>query len=194
MELIDRKKRRNLQVRTAPPLKPECSLTIHLLVIPIVAEYNDVEAWTPLIASIDAVIDTVGGRPVEPVTKGIFEAVTRAAAEKRSPDAPKLAFVVTSGTCVHGHNDKDLVNDTTPIGAFTPPAPFAEWRVAHDQAVIKSTVVNGIVIRPVLLYGRSGSLMTMLFKSAYEGTVKWWGEPGQRWTSFTRMTHESSSV
>lgn len=72
------------------------------------------------------------------------------------------------------------MNDTTPIGAFTPPAPFAEWRVAHDQAVIKSTVVNGIVIRPVFLYGRSGSLLAMPFQSAYEGTVKWWGKPGQQ--------------
>lgn len=46
--------------------------------------------------------------------------------------------------------------------------------------MIKSTVLNAIVIRPALLYGRSGSLFNFLFKPAYEGTVKWYGGPGQR--------------
>ena len=136
--------------------------------------------WTPLIAFLDAVIDAAGGRPVEPNTTAIFNAVVKAASELRAPDAPKLALVVTSGTAVHGHNSKEVVNDTTPIGAFNPPVAFARWRPAHEQNIVTSNVVNGIVIRPVIVYGYSGSLTGQLFKTAYEGQVKWWGEAGLR--------------
>ena len=46
---------------------------------------------------------------------------------------------------------------------------------------MRSESLNGIVVRPALLYGRSGSLLAPLFKSAYEGNVAWYGRPGGRY-------------
>ncbi|KAF4565285.1 hypothetical protein EYR36_001855 [Pleurotus pulmonarius] len=43
-----------------------------------------------------------------------------------------------------------------------------------------STALNGIVIRLSLLYGRGGSLLAPLFKSAQEGKVAWYLAPGGR--------------
>jgi nucleoside-diphosphate-sugar epimerase len=53
--------------------------------------------------------------------------------------------------------------------------------VDQEQRVITDANLNGIVIRPALLYGRSGSLFTPLFKSASEGKVAWYGTPGGRY-------------
>lgn len=41
--------------------------------------------------------------------------------------------------------------------------------------------MNGIVIRPSLVYGRSGSISAIFFKGASEGKVSWFGTtPGGR--------------
>lgn len=61
------------------------------------------------------------------------------------------------------------------------------WRPAIEQAVISNKVFNGIVIRPGMVYGRSGSLTAMIFeeatKAAQNGheTFAWPATPGKRW-------------
>lgn len=89
----------------------------------------------------------------------------------------KLTYIYSSGTWVHGENRRDTVTDTTPC---TNPAKLVAWRVDQEQRVIKDANLNGIVIRPALLYGRSGSALAQLFKSASEGKVAWYGTPGAR--------------
>ena len=127
--------------------------------------------------SVDVVIDANGGGPQ--FEKDIFQQVLQIA-ETRSAFGPKLTFIATSGTWVYGHNTTEIVSDTTALGVFNPPVELSTWRPEHEQNVVKSAVVNGIVIRPAMVYGRSGSLLNFLFKPAYEGTVKWYGAPGQR--------------
>ena len=51
----------------------------------------------------------------------------------------------------------------------------------QEQRVVTDANLNGIVIRPALLYGRSASLLAPLFKSASEGKVAWYGTPGGRY-------------
>jgi nucleoside-diphosphate-sugar epimerase len=79
---------------------------------------------------------------------------------------------------VHGDNRSELVTDTTPI---TSPAELVAWRPAQEQRVITNTTLNGLVIRPGMLYGRSASILASLFKSASEGHVAWPGTPGGRY-------------
>ena len=55
------------------------------------------------------------------------------------------------------------------------------WQVAHEQVVIASQTLKGIVIRPSLLYGRSGSILSSLFKQAYGGEITWNGTLGGRY-------------
>ena len=46
--------------------------------------------------------------------------------------------------------------------------------------MIMDQILNGIVVRPGLLYGRSGSLLAPFFQSASEGNVWYPGKPGGR--------------
>ena len=103
--------------------------------------------------------------------------VTKVSPQLRPEGAPKLTYIYTSGTWVHGNNRNDIVTDTTPLRS---PAELVSWRPAAEQAVVKNTTINGIVIRPALLYGRGASLLAPFFKSASEGQVWFPGTPGGR--------------
>jgi nucleoside-diphosphate-sugar epimerase len=87
------------------------------------------------------------------------------------------------GTWVHGHNPSLLVNDRTPL---TNPTPLTAFRPAHEQNVVQVSAdipVEGIVIRPSLLYGRSGSILSWLFGLAGEGKeIVWPGKQDCRWS------------
>ena len=123
-------------------------------------------------------IEAVGGSAdIKTISTATLAAVSNAAKELRPPGAPKLTYIYTSGTWVHGENRTDVVTDTTPIRS---PPQLVAWRPDSEQAVINDKVLNGLVIRPALLYGRSGSLFAPFFKSASEGNVWYPGTPGGR--------------
>jgi hypothetical protein len=42
------------------------------------------------------------------------------------------------------------------------------WRPSMEQAIVESKFINGIIIRPGGVYGKSGSLTALWF----EGTIK----------------------
>jgi nucleoside-diphosphate-sugar epimerase len=50
-----------------------------------------------------------------------------------------------------------------------------------EQLIVRSTAVNGIVVRPALLYGRAASILAALFEKAAQGRVVWPGTPGGRY-------------
>lgn len=115
---------------------------------------------------------------IKTLSASLLNATAEAAQKYRPGHAPKLTYIYTSGTWVHGENRKDIVTDTTPLAN---PPQLVTWRPEQEQRVIHNTVLNGIVIRPALLYGRSGSLLAPLFKSAHSGKVAWYGRPGGRY-------------
>ena len=130
-------------------------------------------------ANVEAVIDTTATHnPQEAVE--VFNLVTEAVKAVRPAHAAKLIYVETSGVWVHGDNRDEIVTDTTPTAT---PHPFAAWRAVHERNVAGSALVNGIVIRPVWVIGRSGShLGRMLFPSAHAGEVVGIGIPGGRYS------------
>ncbi|KAJ6505405.1 hypothetical protein C8R45DRAFT_972593 [Mycena sanguinolenta] len=137
----------------------------------------DSDAWLPLIATLDVIIEAVtasadGGRTT-------LERTIKAAAALRPPNAPLLSYIYTSGIWVQGDSRTEIVTDTTPI---TRPIDLVAWRPELEQLIVRSTAVNGIVVRPALLYGRSASLFVSLFKSAAEGKVVCPGTPGGRFS------------
>lgn len=148
-------------------------------IIPIVGEVTNPAPWMHHIDTLDVVIDAVGGTAdISTLSAALLSSISNAAKELRLASAPKLTYIYTSGTWVHGDNRKDVVSDTTPC---TNPPKLVAWRVDQEQLVINDSNLNGIVIRPGLLYGRSGSLLAPLFKSASEGKVAWYGTPGGRY-------------
>lgn len=160
----------NAPVRTA--------WTHYRTVIPVVGDVTDTESWTPLIATVDVVIDAVGSPDNSTLAGKLVAAAASAAKSLRPSHAPKLTYIYTSGTWVHGENRKDTKTDTSPL---TEPIPLVAWRPAVEQQVVTNPDVNGIVIRPALVYGRSGSITAQLFQTAYNGKVSWYGTPGGRW-------------
>ena len=154
------------------------SIFIVTKVIPIISDPASIDSWKPLLATVDAVIDTTGGSDVAELAPAIFNAISEAVATVRPPNAIKLTFIQTSGTWVHGDNRDETVTDTTPAKAGNS---LIAWRVEHEQVVIASQTLKGIVIRPSLLYGRSGSILSSLFKQAHDGEIAWYGTPGGRY-------------
>ncbi|KAJ7696316.1 hypothetical protein B0H17DRAFT_1007874 [Mycena rosella] len=146
-------------------------------IIPISGDI-DSDAWSPLISTLDVVIEAIGGGDLKTLGNTTFERVTKAATELRPAGAPFLSYIYSSGTWVHGDSRTETVTDTTPISRSVE---LVAWRPTLEQLVVRSTAVNGIVIRPALLYGHSASLLAELFKSASEGHVAWPGTPGGRY-------------
>ncbi|KAF4598957.1 hypothetical protein EYR38_007370 [Pleurotus pulmonarius] len=147
-------------------------------IIPIVAEPTS-DSWHHLIAQADVVVESVGGySDLAQTAPAILRGVSISACKLRPPGSPKLTYIYTSGIWIHGDNRKDVVSDTTPI---TQPIDLVTWRIPFEQAVIRDPNLNGIVIRPALVYGRTASILAGLFKSASEGKVAWYGSPGGRY-------------
>jgi nucleoside-diphosphate-sugar epimerase len=150
------------------------------IVTPIVCQPADIDKWKHLLANVEAVIDTTAIFGSEEGVE-VFNLVTKAVKAVRPTYAVKLTYVETSGTWVHGDNRDEIVTDTTPTAT---PHPFAAWQAVHERNVVGSTLLNGIVIRPVWVIGRSGSrLGSMLFPSAHAGEVMGIGTPGGRYAT-----------
>jgi nucleoside-diphosphate-sugar epimerase len=152
-------------------------LTASPAVIPIVADYTQPETWLKDIASVDVIIESVGGNELAALSESIRATVASAAAQRPS-SAGRLAFVYTSGTWVHGDDRHEVVSDAT---ACTHPAALVAWRVQQEQRVLTERAFDGIVVRPGIVYGHSGSITGMLFANAAHGAVKWFGTPGGRY-------------
>jgi len=127
----------------------------------------------------DVVIDSLRTGTTQSFSKSILDSVSQAAKSLRPAGSPKLSFIFTSATGVHGESaDGKIITDTTPC---IKPTQISGWRKAHEEKVQTHPILNGIVIRPSLLYGRSGSLFSIVFEEARKtGKVRWPGKPGAR--------------
>ncbi|KAK7203625.1 NAD-P-binding protein [Myxozyma melibiosi] len=121
-------------------------------------------------------------------TTAIYDAVL-AACESRSPQH-KLTYIFVSGTWTHGtpalYDPLMSISERAPLGVDQ--TPLIAWRAdfetrvfgaATNEAIKGGAAINPIVVRPSLLYGRSGSVLAALFDQAYKGGhITWPGVPG----------------
>lgn len=105
-----------------------------------------------------------------------FRAAEQAAKQSRHPSAAKMTYIWTSGTWIQGSHPFEPRSD----GAAITDAPaLTAWRPDVEIPLRTSAVVNGIVIRPALVYGRSGSITAMLFEqAAKKKSISWPGDRG----------------
>ncbi|KZT73881.1 hypothetical protein DAEQUDRAFT_808055 [Daedalea quercina L-15889] len=136
------------------------------VLIPVIGETSKPSSWLPLVATLDVVIDAVGGQDIRMLSETLLNTTAAAAQKHRPAHASKLTYIYTSGTWVHGDDQKEVKTDTTPIKG---PVELLQWQPKLERMVIQSSVLNGIVIRPSLLYGKSASILAPLFRRAYEG-------------------------
>ncbi|TAQ87798.1 hypothetical protein B7494_g3866 [Chlorociboria aeruginascens] len=85
----------------------------------------------------------------------------------------KLGYIYISGTWVHG-SSLEAVDDLTPVAvpsAPTPPVKLTAWRPELEREVLTSTdVLDVLVIRPALVYGRSSWIWNSLFTPIYSAS------------------------
>ncbi|KAM0790702.1 hypothetical protein ACM66B_004559 [Microbotryomycetes sp. NB124-2] len=150
-------------------------------ITPIVADPADPSQWRHAVKDVDAVIDAVGGSEIAHISETIRETVAQEAKQSR-PHGPPLAFVYCSGTWLHGDIAKPPYGSLSDLSPITNPNPITSWRQAHEHKVLSTKSVSFApnVVRPSLLYGRSGSITASWFETAKQGQVKVKGSPKAR--------------
>ncbi|MBD3885011.1 SDR family oxidoreductase [Phormidium tenue FACHB-886] len=90
-------------------------------------------------------------------------------------------FIYTTGTWLLGNTGDRIANEDTPLH----PTPLIAWRAELESQVLaaREHQVRTIVIRPALVYGRGGGIVTMLVQSGRQfGVVQFVGTGENRWT------------
>ncbi|KAI1813545.1 NAD(P)-binding protein [Poronia punctata] len=107
---------------------------------------------------IDVVIDTT--QAYEQSGK-ILASIVNAARERASgldgAVGPRLGFIYTSGSWIHGSPSRRVSDLTVPGTALSPDKPgrVVSWRPAHEQAVLAARdVLDVAILRPGSVYGR----------------------------------------
>lgn len=138
---------------------------------------NNPEQYLSVIrsASIDIVIDCAQALQqahsfLENIKKVGQERLN--AYQTRSASGPKLGFIYCSGVWVHGSSDK-AVTDLDIVGpdTATPPPELVAWRVDLENAVLASNnVLDVMILRPALIYGRQPAVWSSFIATVYEAT------------------------
>jgi len=143
-------------------------------IIGVVGDITNISTWTPLLKTVSVVVDASAdySDPVK-VTTNLLGAFEQAA--KSYPDR-KFTFVYTSGVWVHGTGLGKIVDEND----VPEPIPLVAWRPAIEQQVIKSNIFNGVVLRPGLVIGKSGSICATWFAAVEKGEVTLFNDDGTR--------------
>lgn len=148
-----------VQTRSASKAKP----LVAAETTPLVFSLEDESALRHALSAhdIETVVDVSQGYyQATSILKTVVAVSTerQAALAKEGAIGPKLGFVYTSGTMIHGSPSK-RVSDLSPVGntlASDKPATMVSWRPAHEQAILASrNAINPVILRPGALYGRS---------------------------------------
>jgi nucleoside-diphosphate-sugar epimerase len=87
-------------------------------------------------------------------------------------------FLYTSGIWVMGDTGGRVVDEDSAVN----PATAVSWRPAREERVRRAPGVRGIVIRPGIVYGRSGGIIGDFERAAREdGVVRHVGTGSNRW-------------
>jgi nucleoside-diphosphate-sugar epimerase len=100
--------------------------------------------------------------------RGVVEAILAGVGSTGKP------FVYTSGVWVAGASKGRVMDETTPLN----PTPLVAWRPAHENRVLQA---GGIVIRPAMVYGRTGGIIGGFVAAAKSGAVQFVGTGDNRW-------------
>ena len=127
--------------------------------------------------SADAVTHTgmAAGADAGAVDRAAIEAILRELAQFNRP------FVYTSGCWILGNTGDRIADEDTPLD----PAAVVAWRPAVEQMVLAaaSRGVQGVVLRPAMVYGRGGGSVAEFVQSAREhGAARMVGGGENRWT------------
>jgi len=88
--------------------------------------------------------------------------------ESASNGVEKKLFVYTSGVLVLPHSEK-IQDEDSPTDKVSDG--FFATRIGNEQRVLKSTVVNGVVVRPAFVFGKKSKHFVNFFADALSGKI-----------------------
>ncbi|GBC02327.1 hypothetical protein RclHR1_04570014 [Rhizophagus clarus] len=149
-------------------------------IFPVLGDTDDVSTWISTAKQVDVIIDATSPSS-EPTkhTKIILDAVIEIGKNRLENNEPKLAFIYTSGLWVYGGRPYDIKYETTSLNTDVK---LEIWRPLMEQTIVESKFINGIVIRPGGVYGKSGSLTALWFEDAINGELCGIGSRNVRWS------------
>lgn len=142
-------------------------------IIPIIGTVEGGEYLSTVVsANIDIVIDTAATNDGGYKILSDLREIGRARLTSRGPGSPKLGFIYTGGTWVHGTGAGARLNDLNPVGEAVvgdpgcphPPPALVAWRPVFEQAVLAARDdLDTLVVRPAVVYGRGSHVLSLLF-------------------------------
>ena len=158
--------RNNHQVYGLARTPSKATQLARLEITPVHGSVQDSTAYVQLIknAHIDIIVDCAGANQE---SAKVLSDVLEAGKERLKEGGPKLGFVYTSGTWVHGSSLTERFSDLDPVGTehakATPPRLVA-WRPQMERDVLAARdVLDTIIVRPALIYGRDHTIWTTFF-------------------------------
>ncbi len=145
-----------------------------LEIIPVLGSVQDSSAYIQLIktAHIDVVVDCASAN-LE--SAKILSDVKAAGEERLKQGGAKLGFVYTSGTFVHGSSHEPC-SDLDPVGteyAKAKPPRLVAWRPQMERDVLSARdVLDTVVVRPALVYGRDHAIWGSFFGPVLEAATR----------------------
>lgn len=125
-------------------------------------------------SSIDIVIDVSGANKESHAflrdMKQLGQERIQSYRRRGIANGPKLGFIYCSGTWVHG-SSKRPVTDLDIVGpdSETAPEELVAWRVElEDEILASNDILDVMILRPALIYGRESTIWSPFFKPVLE--------------------------
>jgi len=131
-------------------------------IIPIVGQLQEPESFRKVAEKSDLIIHTALDDLIDSASLDIQTTKNLVEITQNFPQ-PKT-MIYTSGTWIYGNCRHEHLTETSPLR----PIEVFKWRPKAEEIVLDG---NGIVIRPGVIYGRSGGMTGAWFKGASNGSV-----------------------
>ncbi|KAJ2720138.1 hypothetical protein GGI07_004782 [Coemansia sp. Benny D115] len=139
-------------------------------ITPVVGDVSNPDSYADILDRADIVFDASlpsNGDPVKH-TYSIFDAIKHTAA-KRADQGGSLNFIYNTGVWLYGNTSVQGVSENTTLS----PLSLLSWRPKAEQDALNlAPNVRTIVVRPGVVYGRSGSLSGLFFGGVESGVIR----------------------
>jgi len=158
-------------------------------IVPVVcdpATPEGIKVFSSIAEACDVVIDTIPETsPEGPLA--LFNHCVSLYANR--PAGAKATYIYTGGSWVHSRGEEGLESWTDERQPQSGRIKLTAWRWEVEKEILTTDKVHGIVIRPGLLYGRTGSLLEAYFGGALEAA-----KSGAKFDTFGGVNARFSSI
>ncbi|KAJ2788278.1 hypothetical protein GGI15_000083 [Coemansia interrupta] len=138
-------------------------------ITPVVGDLSDPSTYQEYLDKVDVVVDASLLQTSDPVkhTYNMFDAIKQTAS-RRAANSGSLTFIYTTGIWMY----PDVGYEGASQDSVVAPLPAFKWRQQAEQDAINlAPNVRTIVIRPGLVYGRSGGAIDRFFAGIETGSI-----------------------